>query len=202
MYRSRRGFLVVAMTGLAATAFGQEQQQQPPPPFRPPTRGSFPNDPATLPEVPKPDRRDSESQSAGNQEGRSAHDGIGAAIARWPGRERYQRGPLTRRAEKMRRDREASEAGARLGAWLTFRLKLETNRAMGPPTQSLPQTSCCSSGCPARILDRGPEAVASTSLTPIRTPCSPGCLLSLRLEQHESLPQCDSVCSRTESALQ
>jgi len=58
MYRSRRAFLVAAMTGLATTALGQQQQQQPPPPpFRPPTRGSFPNDPVTLPEVPKPDRR-------------------------------------------------------------------------------------------------------------------------------------------------
>ena len=57
MVRSRRGFLVVAMTGLATTAFGQQQQQQLPPPFRPPTRGSFPNDPATLPEVPKADSR-------------------------------------------------------------------------------------------------------------------------------------------------
>jgi hypothetical protein len=57
MYRSRRGFLVAAVSGLAATALGQQQQQQPPPPFRPPTRGSFPNDPVALPDAPKPDSR-------------------------------------------------------------------------------------------------------------------------------------------------
>jgi hypothetical protein len=59
MYRSRRGFLVAAMTGLAATALGRQQQQQASPPLvRPPNaRSPFPNDPPLLPEVPKPDSR-------------------------------------------------------------------------------------------------------------------------------------------------
>jgi len=57
MYRSRRGFLVAAMAGLAASALGQQQQPVPPPLQRPNTRGPFPNDPVVLPEVPKPDSR-------------------------------------------------------------------------------------------------------------------------------------------------
>lgn len=58
MYRSRRGFLIAAMTGLATAAMGQQQQQSPPPLMRPPgPRGTFPNDPVLLPEVPKPDSR-------------------------------------------------------------------------------------------------------------------------------------------------
>ena len=57
MFRSRRGFLVAAMTSLAATALGRQQQQMPQPVRPPNPRNPFPNEPPYLPEVPKPDSR-------------------------------------------------------------------------------------------------------------------------------------------------